>query len=253
MTLIPTPNPKQVYAGNYGNCTFAELEWHFVTDEEQYEALVREKEVVVEGETVDEVEGGGWTRGGEDVRFFLERGLRSAKTQAGPPYPYPYPTRTGALTRAPSPSPTPTPTPTPSHTPTSHPSPNLYSSPPPPPPPLPQEDFEKLPDWKQAELGSNPNPNPNPNPDPNPDPNPNPNPNPHPHPHPHQAALGSVEQWDAVERGRCRTFKKLSDFESKVRRFEDKLRGMGLEGAAAQVTPGPNPSSNPNGRPDLNP
>ena len=52
----------QVYAGNYGNCTFAELEWHFVTDEEQYEALVRQKEVVVEGETVDEVEGGGWTK-----------------------------------------------------------------------------------------------------------------------------------------------------------------------------------------------
>ena len=51
----------QVYAGNYGNCTFAELEWHFVTDEEQYEALVRQKEVVVEGETVDEVEGGAIT------------------------------------------------------------------------------------------------------------------------------------------------------------------------------------------------
>ena len=147
-----------VYASNYGNRTFAELEWHFIDDEEKYEALVREFGVVVEGETVDEVKGGGWTKGsggpkkkvdeakgGEDVQFFLERELRSDKTQ---------------------------------------------------------EDFEKLPDWKRAELRS-------------------------------------VEQWNKEERERCRKFKKLSDFQSKVRMFNEKLKGLGLEGAPAKVTTGP--------------
>ena len=38
---------------------------------------------------------------------------------------------------------------------------------------------------------------------------------------------------------RCRKFKKLSDFQSKVRMFNHKLRGLGLEGAAAKVTTGP--------------
>ena len=144
-----------VYASNYGNCTFAELEWHFIDDEEKYEELVREFGVVVEGELVDEVKGGGWTKGsggpkkkvdeakgGEDVQFFLERELRSDKTQ---------------------------------------------------------EDFEKLPDWKRAELRS-------------------------------------VEQWNKEERERCRKFKKLSDFQSKVRMFNHKLRGLGLEGAAAEIS-----------------
>ena len=102
---------------------------------------MREEKVVVEGETVEgevlerfpsrltvnKVMRGGsigtFTKkgAGTEVRFFLERELRSAKTQAGPPYPDPDPTRTRALTRAPTPSPTstPTPTPFPSPTPTS--------------------------------------------------------------------------------------------------------------------------------------
>ena len=98
---------------------------------------MREEKVVVEGETVegtpsfkeavDKVMGlgsaGNFTKKGEgtEVRFFLERELRSAETQAAPPYPDPDPTRTRALTRAPTPSPTstPTPTPFPSPTPTS--------------------------------------------------------------------------------------------------------------------------------------
>ena len=106
---------------------------------------MREEKVVVEGETVEgevlerfpsrltvnKVMRGGsigtFTKKGEgtEVRFFLERELRSAKTKAPPPYSDPDPTRTRAITRAPTPSPTstPTPTPSPSPTPSSHPSP----------------------------------------------------------------------------------------------------------------------------------
>ena len=59
-----------------------------MTNEEAYDRLVTDFNVVVDGENVEFVKGehggsGRWRRkGGKDVEFFLERGLRSAKTQA---------------------------------------------------------------------------------------------------------------------------------------------------------------------------
>ena len=55
---------------------------NFVTNKEEYDRLVTEFHVVVEGENVDVVEGkdGSWRKSGEVV-FFFERGLRSKESE----------------------------------------------------------------------------------------------------------------------------------------------------------------------------
>ena len=137
---------------------------NFVTNKEEYDRLVTEFHVVVEGENVDVVEGkdGSWRKSGEVV-FFFERGLRSKKTLA---------------------------------------------------------EFQKLPEeerdveeWRKHREGVGTVEE-----------------------WRHWGGVGTPEEWQKRERGRCRTFKPLSDFQGAKEVFEEKLRGLGLEGAEAEIS-----------------